>query len=54
MRRIQEDFKLKDDKIVEPDACSGGAKSEKRAWEKGKSCCIMSPEQRMKAAVTNA
>jgi hypothetical protein len=52
MRRIQEDFKLKDDKIAELDACLG-ATSEKRTLENGKSCWSMSPELHVKkGAVT--
>jgi hypothetical protein len=52
MRRIQEDFKLKDNKIAEPDVCLG-ATSEKRTLENGKSCWPMLSEQHVKRVVTN-
>jgi hypothetical protein len=44
MKRMQEDFKLKDDKIAEPDVCLGAALS-KMKLESGKQCWTMSPEQ---------
>jgi hypothetical protein len=52
MKRIQEDFKLKDDKIAEPDVYLGATLS-KMKLESGKQCWTMSPEQYVKAAVTN-
>ena len=52
MRRIQDDFKLKDDKIAPPDVYLG-ATIEKMTAPNGKSCWSMSPEQYVKAAVTN-
>jgi hypothetical protein len=52
MRRIQKDFKLKDDKIAPPDVCLG-ATIEKMTTPNGKSCWSMSPEQCVKAAVAN-
>ncbi len=52
MKRIQEDFKLKDDKIEEPDVYLGATLS-KMKLENGKYCWTMSPEQYVKAAVTN-
>jgi hypothetical protein len=52
MRRIQEDFKLKDDKIAEPDVYLG-ATIAKMSLDNGKTCWTMSSEQYVKAAVTN-
>ncbi len=52
MKRIQEDFKLKDDKIAEPDVYLGATLSRMKL-ESGKHCWTMSPEQYVKAAVTN-
>jgi hypothetical protein len=52
MRRIQEDFKLKDDKIAEPDVYLG-ATIAKMSLDNGETCWTMSPEQYVKAAVTN-
>jgi hypothetical protein len=52
MRRIQEDFKLKDDKIAEPDVYLG-ATIAKMSLGNGETCWTMSPEQYVKAAVTN-
>ncbi len=52
MRRIQEDFKLKDDKIEEPDVYLG-ATIAKMSLDNGKMCWTMSPEQYVKAAVNN-
>jgi hypothetical protein len=53
MRRIQEDFKSKDDKIAELDVYLG-ATIAKMSLDKGKTCWTMAPEQYVKAAVTNA
>jgi hypothetical protein len=52
MRRIQSDFKLKDDKIEPPDMYLG-ASLDKMRLESGKYCWTMSPEKYVKAAVTN-
>jgi hypothetical protein len=52
MRRIQSDFKLKDDKIEPPDMYLG-ATLDKMRLESGKYCWTMSPEKYVKAAVTN-
>ena len=52
MRRIQEDFKSKDDKIAELDVYLG-ATIAKMSLDKGKTCWTMAPEQYVKAAVTN-
>ena len=52
MKRIQDDFKLKDDKIAEPDVYLGATLA-KMPLENGKTCWTMSPEQYVKAAVTN-
>ena len=52
MKRIQEDFKLKDDKIEPPDVYIGSIPA-KMKLESGKYCWIMLPEQYMKVAVTN-
>jgi hypothetical protein len=52
MRRIQEDFKLKDDKIAEPDVYLGATVA-KTSLDNGQTCWTMSPEQYVKAAVTN-
>jgi hypothetical protein len=50
MRRIQVDFKLKDDKIAEPDVYLGATIS-KMTLSDGKVCWTMPPEQYVKAAV---
>jgi hypothetical protein len=52
MQRIQEDFKLKDNKIAEPDVYLG-APIAKMSLNNGETCWIMSPEQYVKTAVTN-
>jgi hypothetical protein len=52
MQRIQEDFKLKDNKMAEPDV-SLGATTAKMSLNNGEMCWTMSPEQYVKAAVTN-
>ena len=52
MRRVQEDFKLKDNKIAEPDVYLG-ATIGKVSLDNGKTCWTMLPEQYVKAAVTN-
>jgi hypothetical protein len=52
MRRIQEDFKLKDDKIAEPDVYLG-ATIANMSLDNGKMCWTMLPKQYVKAAVTN-
>jgi hypothetical protein len=52
MRRIQEDIKLKDDKIAEP-AVYLGATIAKMSLGNGETCWTMSSEQYVKAAVTN-
>ena len=52
MKRIQDDFKLKDDKIEEPDVYLGATLA-KMALGNGRTCWTMSPEQYVKAAVTN-
>jgi hypothetical protein len=52
MQRIQEDFKLKDDKIAEPDVYLGVTIA-KMSLDNGEMCWTMSPEQYIKAAVTN-
>ena len=52
MKRIQEDFKLKDDKIEPPDVYLGATLA-KMKLESGKYYWNMSPEQYVKAAVTN-
>ena len=52
MKRIQEDFKLKDDKIDPPDMYLGATLS-KMTLANGKTCWTMSAEQYCKAAVTN-
>ena len=51
MKRIQEDFKLKDDKIEPPDVYLGDTLA-KMKLESGKYCWTMLPEQYVKAAVT--
>ena len=52
MMRIQEDFKLEDNKIEPPDLYLG-SKLAKMKLESGKYFWTMSPEQYVKAAVTN-
>jgi hypothetical protein len=52
MKRIQRDFKLKDDKIAEPDVYLGATLS-KMSLVGGKECWTMSPEQYVRAAVNN-
>ena len=52
MKRIQEDFKLKDDKIEPPDVFPGATLA-KIKFDSGKYCWTMSTEQYVKAAVTN-
>ena len=52
MKRIQEYFKLKDDKIEPPDVCLGTTLA-KMKLERDKYCWTMSPEQYVKAAVRN-
>jgi hypothetical protein len=52
MKRIQEDFKLKDDKIEPPDVYLGATLA-KMTLDGGETCWTMSPEQYVKAAVTN-
>ncbi len=52
MKRIQEDLKLKDDKIEPPDVYLGATLA-KMTLETGKSCWTMSAEQYCKAAVAN-
>ena len=51
MKNIQEDFKLKDDKIEPPDVYLG-ATLDNMELESGKYCWTMLPEQYVKAAVT--
>ena len=52
MKRIQEDFNLKYNKIEPPNVYIGYTFS-KMKFESGKYCWTMSPEQYVKAAVTN-
>ena len=52
MKIIQEDFKLKYNKIEPPDVYTGASLS-KMKLESDKYCWTMSPEQYVKAAVTN-
>jgi hypothetical protein len=52
MKRIQEDFKLKNDKIAEPDMYLG-ATLKKMKLASGKTCWTMSPEEYVKSAVAN-
>ena len=52
MKMIQEDFKLMDRKI-EPPEIYIGASLAKIKFESGKYCWNISPEQYVKAAVTN-
>jgi hypothetical protein len=52
MKIIQDDFKLKDDNIEEPDVHLGATLAN-MTLESGKTCWTMSPEQYVKAAVTN-
>jgi hypothetical protein len=51
MQRIQEDFKLKDNKIAEPDVYLG-ATIAKMSLDNSEMCWTMSPEQYVKVAVT--
>jgi hypothetical protein len=51
MRGIQADFKLKDDKIAEPDVYLGATLTKMEI--NGKMCWAMSPEQYVKSAVKN-
>jgi hypothetical protein len=53
MQRIQEDFKLKDYKIAEPDVYLGGTIA-KMSLDNCKTCWTMLPKQYGKAAVANA
>jgi hypothetical protein len=53
MQRIQEDFKLKDDKITEPDVYLGTTTA-KMSLNNGETCWTMLPKQYVKVAVTNA
>ena len=52
MKRIQENFKLKDNKIEPPDVYLG-ATLFKIKCDSGKYCCTIYPEQYVKAAVTS-
>jgi hypothetical protein len=52
MKRIQDNFKLKDDKMEPPDVCLGASIS-KMNLASSKTCWTMSPELHVKAAVTN-
>ena len=52
MKIIHEDFKLKGDKIEPPDVYTGATLA-KMKLDSGNYCWTMSPEQYMKAAVTN-
>jgi hypothetical protein len=52
MKRAQEDFKLKDDNMEPPDARLGATLA-KMTLDNGETCWTASPEQRLKAAVTN-
>ena len=52
MNRIQEDFKINDYKIEPLDVYLRAILSEMKLGS-GKYCCTMSPEQYVKAAVTN-
>jgi hypothetical protein len=52
MKRIQNDFKLKDDKMEPPDVYLG-ATIAKMTLADSKTCWTMSPEQYVKAAVSN-
>jgi hypothetical protein len=52
MKRVQEDFKLKDDKMEEPDVHLGAALTEMKL-DNGKLCWTASPEQCAKAADAN-
>ena len=51
-KRIQQDFKLKDDKIEPPDVYLGATLA-KMTLDDGKTCWTMSPEQYVKAAIAN-
>jgi hypothetical protein len=50
-KRIQDDFKLKDDKMEPPDVYLG-ATIAKMTLAQGKTCWTMSPKQYVKAAVS--
>ena len=52
MKRLQEDFNIKEDKIEPPDVYIG-ATLDNMKLESGKYCWTMLPEQFVKAAVTN-
>ena len=52
MKRIQENFKLQDDKIEPTDVYLGDTHANMKL-ESGKYCWTMSPEQYVKAVVTN-
>jgi hypothetical protein len=52
MKRIQDDFKLKDDKMEPPDVHLGASTS-KMNLASGKTCWTMSPELYVKAVVAN-
>ena len=52
MKRIREDFKIKDDNIEPSDIYIGATLSKMNLYS-GKYCWIMSPEQYVKASVTN-
>ena len=52
MKRIQEDFKLQDDKIEPTDVYLGDTHANMKL-ESGKYCWTVSPEQYVKAVVTN-
>ena len=52
MKRIQEDFKLKDDKLEPPDVYLGATLADMKL-ESGKYCWTMLPEKYVKAAVSN-
>ena len=52
MKRIQEDFNIKDDRIETPEVYLGESITDIKL-ESGKYCWTMSPEKYVKAAVTN-
>ena len=52
MKRIQEDFKLKENKIEPPDVYLGETLDKTKLYS-GKYCWTMLPEKYVKAAVTN-
>jgi hypothetical protein len=52
MKRIQDNFKLKDDKMEPPDVCLGASVS-KMNLASGKTCWTMLPKLHVKAAVAN-